>query len=140
MPRRAKARTAAPQPSELHIHIAVVQHLKYRARKGVCFFHCPNGERREKRDAAKLKAMGVTPGIPDLMIVADGKTYGLELKTSRGRLSTEQKSMLDRMQAAGVYIAVAYGLDQALAIISAWGLMATGGRSARHPMALGAIP
>lgn len=140
MPRRPSAGIRKAEPTELQIHIAVVQHLKYRARKGVLWWHSANGELRTKRDAAKLRAMGVVPGIPDLMIVADGKTFGLELKTSRGRLSTEQKSMLDRMQAAGVFTGVAYGLDQALAIISAWGLMAAGGASARHPVAVGAIP
>lgn len=141
MPRHKKAGyTAKPEPSELQIHIAVVQHLKYRARKGVCFFHAANGERREARDAAKLKAMGVTPGIPDLMIVADGKTYGLELKTSRGRLSPAQKGMLDVLNAAGAYTAVAYGIDQALAILQAWGLLASGGRTTAPRAMAGAMP
>ncbi len=123
MPRRAKARAAAPQPSELQIHIAVIQHLKYRARKGIVYFHAANGERREARDAAKLKAMGVTPGIPDLVLIANGKTYGLELKTSKGRISPEQKSMLSQFEAAGAYTAVAFGLDSAISILTAWGII-----------------
>jgi hypothetical protein len=124
----------------LQIHIAVVQHLKYRARKGVCFFHAANGERREARDAAKLKAMGVTPGIPDLIIIADGKTYGLELKTSRGRLSPEQKGMLAVLNAAGAFASVAYGLDQAISILQAWGLLAGGGKALAGHATAGATP
>jgi len=112
-----------PEPSELQIHIAVVQHLKFRARKGVLWFHAANGELRTKRDAAKLKAMGVTPGIPDIVMIADGKTYGLELKTKKGRLSPEQQSMLETFQNVGALSAVAYGLDAAISILDAWGIL-----------------
>lgn len=111
------------EPSELQIHIAVVQHLKYRARKGVLFWHTPNGERRERADAAKLKAMGTTAGIPDLILLADGKTYGLELKTIDGRLSHEQRQMLEAFTQAGAFTAVAHGIDAALDILTAWGLL-----------------
>lgn len=112
-----------PQPSELQIHIAVAEHLRYRARRGLVWWHTPNGEKRDKASAAKLKAMGVTPGVPDLILIADGKTYGLELKTASGRLSPGQRGMLDRFAEAGAYTAVAYGIDSALSILSAWGLI-----------------
>lgn len=123
MPRRAKARTAAPQPSELQIHIAVAQHLKYRARKGIVWWHTPSEGKRTKAEAAKQKALGLVAGIPDLVLIANGKTYGLELKTFKGRISPEQKSMLSQFEAAGAYVAVAYGLDAAIFILTSWGLI-----------------
>lgn len=116
-------RSAKPEPSELQIHIALIQHLRYRARKGVVYFHAANGERREKRDAAKLKAMGTVAGVPDLVLIKDGRTYGLELKTSKGRVSPEQKHMLAQFEAAGAYTAVAFGLDAAIAILTSWGIL-----------------
>ena len=127
MTRRSFARkppiSVKPEPSELQIHIAVAQHLKYRARKGIVWWHSANGERREARDAAKLKAMGVTPGVPDLVFIANGRTYGLELKTSKGRLSPEQRAMIAAFEAAGAYTAVAYSLDAALEILTRWGII-----------------
>lgn len=100
-----------------------MEHLKLTARPGVLWFHPANGGRRDKSEAAKLKAMGVQPGIPDLMLVADGQTYGLELKTATGRLSQDQSAMLDALAAAGVTVAVSHGLDDALVILRQWGLL-----------------
>jgi len=139
MPRRAHARrpskprtrtasraeTKLPKASETQIHISVAQHLRYRARKGVVWFHPANGEKRDKGAAARLKAMGVTPGIPDLVLIADGRTYGLEIKTDRGRVSRDQQDMLAAFNAAGAFTAVAYGIDSALAILDRWGLLAS---------------
>ena len=41
-------------------------------------------------EAAILKGQGVTPGIPDLALIRDGRAYALELKTDNGRLSPAQ--------------------------------------------------
>jgi hypothetical protein len=141
MPRHKKAGSISkPEPSELQIHIAVVQHLKYRARKGIVWWHTPSEGKRTKGEAAKQKALGFIAGIPDLIIIADGKTYGLELKTSRGRLSPEQKGMLAVLNAAGAFASVAYGLDQAISILQAWGLLAGGGKALAGHATAGATP
>lgn len=127
MPRKPAYRghAAAPEPTELQIHIAVVQHLRYRLRRGVLFWHTPNGEKRDKASAAKLKAMGTMPGVPDLMLLDRGRLYGLEIKRSSGRVSAEQKAMLGAFERSGAFTAVAYGLDAALDILESWGLLAT---------------
>ena len=117
------------EPSELQIHIAVVEHLKLRARRGVFWFHPANGNKREKSEAAKLKAMGVIPGVPDLIIIKDGKTFGLELKTMDGRPSIEQRDALRAMEFAGAYTAVTYGLDAALSVLTTWGILSDGKQS-----------
>lgn len=120
---RLRRPATAPQPTELQIHIAVAEHLRYRGRPGLVFFHPANGEKRDKPAAAKLKAMGVTAGVPDLILIADGRTYGLELKADSGRISPDQRAMLARFDAAGAFTAVAYGIDGALSILTAWGLI-----------------
>lgn len=61
--------------------------------KGGRLFHVPNGGTRDKREAAKFKAMGVIRGEPDLILLKDYKTFGLELKQPDGEQSLSQKSV-----------------------------------------------
>src|SRR5215831_5961543 len=59
----------AVAPSELQFQISLVEQCRWRLRDDVLMFHCPNGEHRDKRTAAKLKAMGVLPGVADLIFM-----------------------------------------------------------------------
>ena len=58
-------------------------------------------------------------GVPDLLIIRDGKTFGLELKAEGGRTTPIQTETQQRMQAAGAIVKVTHGLDAALAWLSA---------------------
>lgn len=115
-------RWRGPGLTEAQVHRAVVQHLQLRRRAGVSFFHVGNGGSRNPAEAAKLSGMGVRAGVPDLILIADGQTFALELKTDIGRLAPVQRAMLDELAAAGAKVAVAHGLDEALKQIEAWGL------------------
>ena len=70
-----------------------------------------------------LKGLGVTAGVPDIIIWHLGKSYALEVKAEKGRLSDAQSEMLDRLNKAGVVTAVCHGLDPALATLEGWGLL-----------------
>ncbi len=64
----------------------------------------PNGGKRDKKVAARMKAEGVNPGVPDMCLpVARGGYHSLwiELKTERGRLTAEQKWWLGILEAHG---------------------------------------
>jgi VRR-NUC domain len=77
-----------------HLHIPVVAALRRFISPGWKFFHCPNGEIRSKRDASKLKAMGVLPGVPDLILfppASKDPTVFLEFKRGSARLTDEQR-------------------------------------------------
>lgn len=53
--------------------------------------HSPNGGFRNKREAAKLKAMGVKRGFPDLELLVKRKNFGgllIELKHPREKHKT----------------------------------------------------
>ncbi len=113
----------APGPTEDVIQRAVIRHLEIRARNGVAWFHPPNGGWRSKVEAARFVAMGVRAGVPDIAIIADGRALFLELKASRGRLSPAQADMHNRLKAAGAEVVTAYGIDEAIAALEAWGVL-----------------
>jgi hypothetical protein len=108
---------------EQQIQRAVFQHLAVRAASAVFAFHPPNGGWRSPVEASILKGMGVRAGVPDIVLVKGGQCYALELKASDGRLTPVQRDAHAALAAAGATVAVAYGLDDALARLEAWGLL-----------------
>jgi hypothetical protein len=105
---------------EDQIHKAVVAHLRLRADPAVVYFHPANGGRRDIREASKLKAFGVRPGVSDLILIRDGLPYALELKAPGGRPTEHQLKFLSDFNEAGGYSACAEGLDRALAVLDSW--------------------
>ena len=116
------------QNPEEKIQVAVADNLRARAYSGVVWFHCPNGGRRHIRTAVKLKAMGVRPGVSDIIAFHKGEAFALELKAPKGRPTIEQLEFLARWRANGGHGVVAEGEDEAIACLEAWGLLR--GRSA----------
>jgi hypothetical protein len=108
---------------EQQIQRAVIQHLGWRARLGVFAFHVPNGGWRSRVEGAILKAIGTTAGIPDIICIFEGRVYALELKSADGRVTGLQRVVHGRLRAAGAVVAVAYGIDQALAQLEQWRLL-----------------
>jgi len=108
---------------EQQIHKALWQHITTRPAPGLFAFHPANGGYRSRTEAAIFAGLGVVPGVPDLILIHDGQTYGLELKADRGRLSPAQTECHARLEAAGAIVAVARGLDAAIAQLEEWGLL-----------------
>ena len=109
-------------PSELTLHIALVSHLRSGPlRDGVLWYHIPNGEYRDRRSAAKLKAMGLLPGVADLIfqwqISNQARTLYLELKREKGKPTENQKLFSDRARTAGCAYEVVNSMDEALLIL-----------------------
>jgi hypothetical protein len=105
------------------IQRAIVNHYRARAAPNTFMFAVANGGYRRKTEAAILQGTGVVAGVPDLIWVRAGKMYGLEVKSKTGRLSEAQMVVQGAMNDAGAFCATAYGLDKALAILEAWGLL-----------------
>lgn len=78
----------------------------------------PNGGKRDKVEAVKLKRTGVKAGVPDLFLpVARGGYHGLYIEMKRrdgGRLSAYQQQWLMALSAQGYATAVCHGLDEAI--------------------------
>lgn len=66
--------------------------------------HWPNGEKRDKRTAARLKSMGVRRGPPDVwLLVRRGDSPGMvfEFKAKGGKLTPEQAAWLAHLSMDG---------------------------------------
>jgi len=117
MTRRHRARP------EQQIQRAIFAHLRARGAPGIVAWHPFSGGYRRPAEAAIYRSLGAIAGLPDVMVLHEGKLYGLELKTP-GRAPTEiQLAVLAALEAAGAYTAVAEGVDRALATLEAWGLL-----------------
>jgi len=80
-------------------------------------FAIPNGGWRSKASVMKLKATGVSPGVPDLFIPS--LALFIEMKrTKGGRVSTEQTDWLRYLRSIGYKAEVCYGKDEAINVVS----------------------
>ena len=127
--------TRRAQP-ENALQRSVIAHFTWRARPGVWWTHIPLGGLRSKVEAAILRGLGTARGTPDLLIVADGKAHFLELKSAGGRATDAQRQCHEALRAAGAVVAVARGIDQALAQLEVWNLLRRS--SGKSPRSLGA--
>lgn len=90
--------------TEHDLQVACAQYLDACLPADAVWFHCPNGEKRDKGTAIKLKAMGVKPGIPDIFILWDCAVLCIELKAGKGKPGDDQIAMCDRLEQAGAYV------------------------------------
>jgi len=73
----------------------------------------PNGGWRDIRTAARLKAEGVTPGVPDLFI-PEWKVF-IEMKRAKGgNLSASQKDWIEHLNNIGYRAFVCAGAEDAM--------------------------
>lgn len=95
---------------EADLQKACVDLLKiYEAQDRLVFFHVPNGSQlaNARRQGARLKALGVRPGVPDLVIVLpNGRTAWVELKSATGKLSDYQAGWGQTLLALGHHWAI----------------------------------
>lgn len=118
---------------EEKIQIAIMRHVSLRGEKNVVVAAIPNGGYRSPTEALRLRSGGVRAGMPDMLVVVEGVTSYLELKTETGRLSDDQRVMHRKLSEAGACVETAYGLDDALLTLERWGVLrpnlSTGSRS-----------
>ena len=115
LPRRDYNAEARPQA-------AIVEYVRW-VRPDICIFHVPNGGLRSKSEAARLKWMGVLPGVYDLVLILPwGRSAYWETKTSSGSLSAEQKAFRDKLIALGHQHAVVRSIDDARRELAALGI------------------
>lgn len=100
--------------SEWDIHKVVAQRLRY-MRHVQLAWHTANGAHMHPATAKQMQRAGVVPGIPDFIILRRGHPpIGLELKSTTGKLSQAQKTVLAELDAQGWKTYVTYGMDEAM--------------------------
>lgn len=115
-------------PGELALHIALVARLRRELCDDVIMYHVPNGEHRDNRTAAKLKAMGVLPGVADLVFNWPGGFLYLELKAPDRTLSAAQRKFKARVELfGGRHYAVAHSINEAISILHQNALLKSSG-------------
>lgn len=83
-------------------------------------FHVPNGGHRNPTTGARMKLLGVKPGVPDILLPVfsfDRKYIGLAIEMKRehgGRVSKEQRAWLNNLAAQGWWTVVCHGSDSAI--------------------------
>ena len=115
----AQSRRAA---GEHNLQARVLRYLVENHAPDIFGFAIPNAGRRSCRAAASLKAEGMMRGVADTCIMLpEGRTGWLELKTLKGRQSDEQRGFQARCWRLGHEYALARTFDEAVAILRRWG-------------------
>jgi hypothetical protein len=123
--------------SENQIQKAVFDHLRRRGYPEVFAFHAKNGNSDMRgRGGGIYAGLGVTPGIPDVMILAPHpdhpwltKVFALELKRESRRGTNPVKYEMNQircreiLEKCGVFCGISYGLDEALTWLEERGLL-----------------
>lgn len=83
--------------------------------------HIPNGGKRGKIEGAIFKALGVRAGHEDLFLsVPRGDAHGLylEVKAPSGRVSPDQREMMQLHSAQGYAVAIGWDFDECVRAIT----------------------
>ncbi|MCJ8343315.1 MAG: VRR-NUC domain-containing protein [Cetobacterium sp.] len=83
-------------------------------------YHIPNGGKRGKSEAVRLKRGGVKKGVPDLCLPVPRKNYHglyIEMKFGNGRTSKDQKEWILNLNNQGYKAVVCNGFEEAKEVI-----------------------
>lgn len=117
---RARVRIAR-KVTEQSLHISVAGFLKRALPPEILWFHCPNGGKRNLKEASLLKAMGTLAGVPDLIfIMPNGQAAFIELKTKTGEHSPEQITFAQRARLIGCAYATCRSFEEVEATVTRW--------------------
>lgn len=122
-----KRKASLPKISEHAMQKMIVQwwslmHRRY-ALPEFSLYAVPNGGHRHPAVAAKLKAEGVRPGIPDIHVdVPRGQFHGLrlELKVKPNKPTPDQEKVLAFLNSQGYRALVVFDYGAAVAAIDAY--------------------
>jgi hypothetical protein len=113
--------------TEHQIHASILKYLRAVLPHGWLVMHVPNGGSRNPIEGARMKALGVVAGWPDISIYGGGHNSGgqaffMEVKSAKGRLSNCQHQIIDRLKDMGFPVAVVRSIDDAQRLVAEWGL------------------
>lgn len=83
-------------------------------------FHVPNGGKRNAAEAARFKAMGVKPGVPDLCLPVPRGGYAgmyVEMKYGKNKPTDNQRLWIEDLKAQGYKVDVCWSGREATKMI-----------------------
>ena len=113
-PHSARKKRARP---EARLQKTVVQYLMM---NGAFFLSIVNEGERSYAMTNELKAMGMTPGAADLLIVVEGRAHFLELKSEGGHQSYAQFQFMDHCLSSNIPYECVDNITDALKVLSSW--------------------
>lgn len=122
-----------PVVDEDQLQIKIVHMMKIDfLEEDLMFCHCPNGGNRNVKEAVKLKAMGVLPGISDIlcwwpalrdeMLFMDCGLIEIKTESVTSVLSEDQRLIRKRVQAMNGKFAVARNYQTVRDTLIGWGV------------------
>ncbi len=95
--------------------------------RGWWWSHIAHGGKRTKAEGGIFKAMGLKPGIADILIIDGGRhrtwVNWIELKAPGNDQSPNQVKFQAAMEARGCNYRVCRSLDEVIGTLKAWGLV-----------------
>lgn len=119
-----RQRGKLPPPAlEYATHCAVADTLRASITRGWVFLHVGNGEARDAITGARLKRMGVLPGVSDFLLIGPpaGRVRALELKRRGEKPTPAQFKFMDDVRLAGGDAEWVDSFDAAVAVLRRWG-------------------
>ena len=84
------------------------------------WFHPANGGSRHPAEAAKLKGMGVRPGVSDLLVFWPTGMGAIELKVGKNKMTDTQKIFAQQWMQFGGKFAECRSLDDVIDTLKDW--------------------
>lgn len=85
-------------------------------------FHVPNGGKRNKWEAVRLKRQGVLAGVSDILLYWNGGFGAIELKVNQLIPSKTQEQFGKKLQSFGGRFALCNGIDSVQKTLKEWGV------------------
>jgi hypothetical protein len=122
--------------TETQIQETIVAWLSAVSRRyGFLFFSVPNesgllggrtGSGLQFAVLARLKKMGLTPGVSDLVLGWRGRMFAVEVKTAKGTQSDRQRIFEAWCSECGIPYAVVRSPDEMMETMAEWGIIRPG--------------
>jgi hypothetical protein len=97
---------------EEQLHRAVWKYLRWALPDEAFAYHPANGGKRSRKVAARMSALGVVAGVPDLAVVYRGRAMFIELKARRGALSLDQKHVHQVLSHCGAPVMLCRSVEE----------------------------
>lgn len=121
--------------SEESLQIAILEWIEEHRPDLMCV-HIPNGAIRSHKERQRMLEQGMTPGMPDLLLIdAEGRHGYMEVKTDRGAISMTQWDIREELVRRQVPWALVRSCEDVEKTLGEWGWEAPTPPAKREPEA-----